>query len=454
MRRGLLRRMPAVAGVALATATVAGGAGPAATVARWQAAAPIPVAVSGAGFAPLLGGTKALVVGGSHDSGGALSSLAAAQVYDPATNAWKKTSKTVHPLGPGTMAIPLRDGRVLAIGIRDDLGQGIDAEVYDPKKDRWSPTDLLTALTRGYAAALLADGRVLFASGRATASSAGNGTAWSYPRSAYLFDPATSHWSPAADAPPLAYASATGLADGRLLLTGGCGNTAYTPNDPCPYPVATAWLFDPVTNAWKATSHMVGTHKGQETVLLQDKRVLAVTEVFDPAKATWSRVAGAPNDAGAFMTMPTGKVLAVGDDHAYLFDPQAGSWSPTASLPARRQRVRLALLANGKVLATSALAAADLYTAPGPVLKNVNAIVTPAGTALVVRFSVSEPATVAATSVLGVARVSARMGPGRLVVGLSPRVVPGRYAVVVSATGRTGSDSAPSRLSVDVPRHT
>ena len=119
------------------------------------------------------------------------------------------------------------------------------------------------------------------------------------------------------------YAAAARLADGKILICGGCNNRDCTAAS-----VATCTQYDPVTN------------------------------MLD--------VGGAPGSmntaAGAFsmITLPTGKVLAVGGYNgagaaplarSEVYDPVLRTWSNTAgSLTDARYDAAVALLQDGKVI--------------------------------------------------------------------------------------------------------
>ena len=104
----------------------------------------------------LLPDGRVLMVGGAP----------AAELYDPRTGTFSKTSLTAKR--DATVAL-LRDGRVLITGGTKDLdGQKrsiASAWIYDPTKDVLTPIGSMTSPRYGHTATLLPDGRVLIAGG-------------------------------------------------------------------------------------------------------------------------------------------------------------------------------------------------------------------------------------------------------------------------------------------------
>jgi len=103
------------------------------------------------------------------------------------------------------------------------------------------------------------------------------------------------------------------LQDGRVLMVGGS-----LPSGPA---LAEAFLFDPVTNQWAATTKPHFARSGASAVVLPDGRVLVAgggpleSEVYDPATATWSDDASlnSPHSTGmGMLLLKSGQVLLAG----------------------------------------------------------------------------------------------------------------------------------------------
>jgi hypothetical protein len=138
---------------------------------------------------------------------------------------------------------------------------------------------------------------------------------------------------------PMAAATETVLASGRVLVAGGMG--------PDGYPMALAEIYDPVTGHWNATGSLTVARDFHTATLLPDGTVL---------------VAG-----GLDSTFSASRT-------AELYDPATGTWTATAPLGTGRQRFTATLLPDGTVLAAggendaatpTVLASAEIYT-PGP----------------------------------------------------------------------------------------
>jgi Galactose oxidase, central domain/WD40-like Beta Propeller Repeat len=277
-------------------------------------------------------------------------------------------------------ATRLADGRVLVT-----VGCSTAAELYDPATGTFTPTGSLAAVRGGDTATLLADGHVLIAGGYNCADAAHAGT-WA---SAELYDPATGTFSPTGSmSVPREFHTATLLADGHVLITGGI--TGSSPVGVLPVVLAsfrtvetsssvlrTAELYDPATGTFSPTGSMSTIRDDHTATLLQDGRVLVVggggegyasqasAELYDPATGRFSGTGSLKT--GRWLHTATllsdGRVLVVGGrspkDSTYasaeLYNPRTGSFTSTGSMKASRQQQTATLIPDGHVLIAGGL---------------------------------------------------------------------------------------------------
>jgi hypothetical protein len=183
------------------------------------------------------------------------------------------------------------------------------AELYDPVTGTF--TDAGTPGAGGNAAALLADGRVLITGG---CLAVGIGT------KAQLFDPVTGRFI---DTSPMN--SGCSIMNTATLLTSGkvlfAGNSEYTgPGWP-----ADVDLYDPAAGTFTSLGSMIGSHEFSTATLLPNGTVL---------------IAGSQLPGGS------------GDPGAELYTPMTGKFALTASMSTARHSHTATLLRDGTVLVT------------------------------------------------------------------------------------------------------
>lgn len=189
--------------------------------------------------------------------------IATAETYDPATNAFASAGSALPARWNATFT-RLADGRYLVVGGSDVNGYALlVAQIYNPATNTATNTGAMPEVLIQHAAVLLNDGRVLIVGG-----SRYIGGSWRQSGSAYVYSPASGHFSQIAS---MAYErtlpTATLLPDGSVLVVGGAGGLYDTPVGP-------AEIFNPATNTFATGPSMVTPRKGATAVALADGRVL------------------------------------------------------------------------------------------------------------------------------------------------------------------------------------
>ncbi len=284
--------------------------------------------------ASLLADGRVLVAGGVDSAKGYLGALASAELYDPTSGTWTETGSMTR-WRIYSKAISLADGRVLVLGGhisgQDTSSQRIPAggggetkgaETYDPESGTWSSARPMTAPPQ--TATLLPDGAVLVTHDGGSSE---------------LFDPRTGRWTATASPTQALYApEATLLANGKVLLV----DMWDRPERRSQHFVGAAELFDPLTGSWTPTGR---PPSGWGTASLLADGIALVFGAdgavrYDPQSGSWATVAAPPrqflaippNDLNAAPTywalssdhairLLDGRVLAVGEAGAALFDP-------------------------------------------------------------------------------------------------------------------------------------
>jgi len=250
--------------------------------------------------ATLLLDGRVLVTGGDDRF---LHPLASAELFDPRTGTFSPTGSMATPRD-FHVATLLLDGRVLVtggspFGMDSASGQFLaSAEIYDPKTGKFSPTGSMSTPRVSHTATLLGDGRVLVVGGAVSHADGATGT--DSLATAELYDPKTGKFtSTGSMSAKRTFQTATVLADGRVLVTGGSADGwSYAGNYR-----AEAEIYDPKTGRFTATGSMADALVAQTATLLPDGRVLvaggqdrfagvATAELYDPSRGTFGPAGG------------------------------------------------------------------------------------------------------------------------------------------------------------------
>ena len=188
----------------------------------------------------------------------------------------------------------------------------------------WEATGSLNVPRQQATATLLADGRVLVAGGR-------NFALTQVLNSAELYDPVTEQFTPTGSMAEGRWNhTATLLPNGKVLVAGGFGAPTSSANA---QPVLTsAELYDPATGTWTPTGSMSTRRALHVAQLLPDGRVLVAG----------GRTCNAPPPTACNSNFTT--------NTAEIYDPATGTWTPTGNMNNNRTTTSAVMLGNGTVL--------------------------------------------------------------------------------------------------------
>jgi len=199
--------------------------------------------------ASLLPDGRVLIVGGVNtlDTSDFAAALAGNEFFDPASSQFSPAPLLAAPR-TGHAAVELDDGRVLIVGGFGAGGSVLAAEIYDPAADAFMPTanDPSHARQSGVTATLLTDERVLIAGGLDDNAEPIAATE--------LFDPQSDSFSPGPNLKtPRAGCQAARLPDGSVLIMGGQGIVSDDDGTGLD-DLDTSEVFDPAAESMTASS--------------------------------------------------------------------------------------------------------------------------------------------------------------------------------------------------------
>lgn len=233
----------------------------------------------------LLGDGRVIAIGGTVPAGDAAAAAeairpdASAEIYDPAKGTWAPAASMGSPRFEHT-STPLADGRVLIAGGLGPGGDGLrplqSVEVYDPAANAFVRSTDLNEGRTNHAAAVLADGSVLVVGG------AGGTSGDVSLSSAEVFDPRQGSWTAVSRlAESRTGQTATALADGGVLVAGGESVSRGTRRS-----LSSAEVFDPSARTWRSAGSMSCPRSEHEAVRLVDGSVLVIAgDAAFPGKA-------------------------------------------------------------------------------------------------------------------------------------------------------------------------
>lgn len=271
--------------------------------------------------ATLLRDGKVLIVGGTDLHGNSLSS---AEIYDPVTNVFTSAGNLTATRS-NHQATLLDNGKILITGADSNHSALSGAELYDTERGIFLPAGNMSAPREFHTATLLADGNVLIAGG-----STGKPSPETVLSNAEIYNSSTNVFVPIGNMTERRYShAAVGLADGRVLITGGSTGREWKDR------TASAEIYDSQRKTFVRTGGMSLPRFNHQaaTLLLSDSRVLiagagARLEIFNPPSDSFISPAGNVGTGRIFSTatlLLNGEVLITG---GYNFDypPTASAW--------------------------------------------------------------------------------------------------------------------------------
>jgi len=268
---------------------------------------------------------KILAVGGLNGSTG----LSSAELFNPGTGRWTDTGSLVTPRW-GHSATLLADGSVLVTGgstARPEGGatalRSAERFTHDPDHGEWHPAEAMTDARTAHTAVRLESGLVLVVGGVALVGAVDD------PALAFceLYDPDRNKWTPTGSLlRGRRHHRATLLSGGAVLVTGGTapGSPGTAPFDP--FSQRTVERFDPATGTWTDKSPMPSGRAFHRAVALPNNQLLVVggapsdrdesgfrsAFVHDAGEDRWTPIAGLRDGRWSFAA------LALADDRVLV----------------------------------------------------------------------------------------------------------------------------------------
>ena len=307
-------------------------------------------------------GTQMIVWGGGDSAGGR---------YDPMTDSWTATSITGAPMARGRHTAVWTGDRMIVwggVGFVESNGQmqqtGLaDGCSYDPIADAWETISASGAPSgRSEHKAVWTGSHMLVWGGFDWQANAALGTGGRY-------DPVSDHWQVVSgtNAPSPRYAHTAVWSGSRMVVWGGRDLSSS---------LGTGGRYDPTQNSWQATSLLSAPSARRfhsavwtgERMLIWGGRTSssALTSVatggrYDPVDDAWQATStmGAPVARSSHSAVWTGDVMVVWGgqrpDGFYLdtggrYDLDLDSWTPVSSLGAPSERHDHTAVWNGNLM--------------------------------------------------------------------------------------------------------
>ena len=254
------------------------------------------------------------VMGGSDGSAGLDKRLTAVEIYNPATDTWKKGADM--PAPRSQFATAAVDGKIYLFGgfsFVERRGKQIEktiaiVDVYDPAADAWEQKGKApTARTRMGAAAL--NGKVYITGGFRNTGGGGDHLE--------IYDPATDTWQQGPNMHEIRRVLTAAPVNGKIYAIGGFRKDNHLIEVVDEYDLAAAkWTKKKdLPNPRQELSHSSPVVNGKVYVMGGNdlNQSLNIVEAYDPATNTWEQVKNMPTARESLATVQVkGKIYAIG----------------------------------------------------------------------------------------------------------------------------------------------
>jgi hypothetical protein len=274
-------------------------------------------------------------------------------------------------------AVALPNGAMILGGVGPSFTTLASVERYDTIPNAFVSVASMLSAREQFAAVALPNDVVLAIGGLI------RGTSTTTLASAELYDPGKNSWQATGDMITARWGhTATWLADGRVLVTGGNGSSGTV--------LASAEVYDATTNVFTAVGNMAFAREGHTATLLAGGKVLIAggfavggsvgqSELFDPATGTFANTGtlNVSRHAHTATALYDGTVLLTGGVHvasgvttrtasAEIYNPATGTFVLTGAMAVARIQHGAARFWDGTVLIAggedaASLASAELY---------------------------------------------------------------------------------------------
>jgi len=358
------------------------------------------------------------------------------------------------------VGVLVQGGRVLVTGPSTDFLAMGNVDIYDPASG-WSPGPKMSSPRVGAVAVSLPGGRALVAGGFPEIGGH-DGPGPNPIATATTYNPSSGTWTNAPNmSTARAYATATALPDGRVLVAGGYDRRVILLTNPPRegvqlVPLAGSLIFNPTSSTWAAGPVLAQARFGHLAVALRSGRVLVVggtdplhpeqvltsAELFDPATGRWTSAGtfGAGRNHFTLTALGDGRALLAGGIAAdgytvlgstLLYDPTRNQWSPGPDLASARTGHAAAVLGDGRVLVTGGgdqagrLASSELFDSSANTWSATGALATARGDHLAIALASGRVLVIGGRGTSDALASSELFDPSAMGVTAPPRVPAG-----------------------------